>query len=492
MFKSSSFEIWPVFLSINELPPWLRFKKEYILLGGLWFGRGKPDSNLFLKPLFDELNLLKNGVLFNVAGFVNQILYKAGLLAGTCDAPAKACFLVLTNFNGLFGCPKCLSRGEKSERTGNVFCHLFQENLTLRTEANYLNQLDSLRGLRGNNPNHKAVMGIRGPTILKNMLISSLIRSTSLDVMHCVFLGTMKTLMTLWFTDSWKNEVYSLFERRDVVSHLLSSIKPPHCFERVPQSLDNLLRKSSVSDEDITLAQSLLDTFVKHFGRHYGKRRMAFNLHTIRHLPSVVRELGPLWTTSCFSFENLNGSLKYLVHGTQHAGLQIQNNFELLTQLPNHLNNLAPFSLKEFSLEMLSPHARLRVTERIESGICIVGSIRQNVLKNLFSEQYAKNKNAKARHLVHTFHVPHMYSRVPHIPQPIDRHSAVNRDVSIEYRTVSDSCLNLIYNVSQRCLSPRHPVDTLKLLFLYGKRQGPPVPLGTPPQGRWPLQSPSF
>ncbi len=160
VFKSSKYEIWPFYLSVNELPPWLRFKKQYVLLGGLWFGNCKPDPNLFLKPLYDELKLLQEGFLFNVLGYVEPILYKVGLLAGTLDAPAKALFMGLKNFNGLFGCPKCLSRGEKSVRTGNVFVHPFSEDLTLRTEVMYLEDLAELRRLRTNNPNFVAYRSI--------------------------------------------------------------------------------------------------------------------------------------------------------------------------------------------------------------------------------------------------------------------------------------------------------------------------------------------
>lgn len=39
LFRSSSFSIWPAYLSINELKYTLRTKKENIILAGLWFGK---------------------------------------------------------------------------------------------------------------------------------------------------------------------------------------------------------------------------------------------------------------------------------------------------------------------------------------------------------------------------------------------------------------------------------------------------------------------
>ena len=37
---------------------------------------------------------------------------------------------------------------------------------------------------------------------------------------------------------------------------------------------------------------------------------MVFNVHIIRHLPETVLNFGPLWTTSLFSFESMNGVLR--------------------------------------------------------------------------------------------------------------------------------------------------------------------------------------
>lgn len=418
LFKSSSFEIWPFFLSVNELPPFMRFKNEFIVMGGLWFGHGKPDPNLFLKPLLDEIKVLMKGCLFEVFGFVEPILFKAGILGGTCDSPAKSTFLRLKNFNGLYGCPKCLTRGEKSIESGKVFVYRFEANLNLRTPQNYLSQLEQLRDLRVNRK-VKAVRGIKGPSILNNLLIGPLITSTSIDIMHCLFLGTVKSLMKLWFDVKYKEKDFNVSEKKDVVSSYLANVRPPHCVQRAPQSLDkikfwkasefmafffyyslpvlnlvlyqlhfnhfkllflgvSLLCQNSVSENDIIKSQSLLDSFVEQYQVLYGLRHMSFNLHLIRHLPEIVRDFGPLWTTSCFMFENLNGILKSLVHGTQYAGLQVQNNFEIFSQLSTLVDNLQPGRLRDFCMKMMSPNARLHISERIDHDTCIVGTMKSS------------------------------------------------------------------------------------------------------------------
>ena len=48
LFRSSKFSIWPFFLAINELPYNERYKKENVILAGLWFGPHKPVPNFFM------------------------------------------------------------------------------------------------------------------------------------------------------------------------------------------------------------------------------------------------------------------------------------------------------------------------------------------------------------------------------------------------------------------------------------------------------------
>lgn len=44
---------------------------------------------------------------------------------------------------------------------------------------------------------------------------------------------------------------------------------------------------------------------------------MSASVHGLLHLPDAVRDLGPLWSHSCFPFENANGELLKLCHGSQ-------------------------------------------------------------------------------------------------------------------------------------------------------------------------------
>ena len=67
------------------------------------------------------------------------------------------------------------------------------------------------------------------------------------------------------------------------------------------------------------------------------KKNMTMNIHSLLHLPQCVRNLGPLWAHSCFPFENANGELLKLFHGSQGIEKQV------------HLYNYANKSMPNFN-----------------------------------------------------------------------------------------------------------------------------------------------
>ena len=56
---------------------------------------------------------------------------------------------------------------------------------------------------------------------------------------------------------------------------------------------------------------------------HAGVKPTTMNVHLLMHLPDCVKSWGPLWAYSCFHFENLNGYLKFLFHGTRDMTKQV-------------------------------------------------------------------------------------------------------------------------------------------------------------------------
>ncbi|XP_051167770.1 uncharacterized protein LOC127285680 [Leptopilina boulardi] len=65
LYESSTYSIWPIFLQVNEVP--LQIRTTELIVAGLWFGKSKPDMNVFLDPFVKNMNKLsQEGIPCNI------------------------------------------------------------------------------------------------------------------------------------------------------------------------------------------------------------------------------------------------------------------------------------------------------------------------------------------------------------------------------------------------------------------------------------------
>ena len=430
IFKSSKLNVWGFFLIILELPYEERFKLENVLLVSLWFGDKKPVPNLFLQPLKKSLKKLYKGINLYVTDLDREIIVKGIVLCGTADLPAKALFLSMNQYNGRFGCQVCLQEGNTVDRTRT---YSYQENILLRTEENVLEC--SMQALDIRQP----VCGVKGPSVISK-ICPKFITSTAVDVMHCVFEGVTKKLIELWCSSKLANENYNISNFIDIIDDKLCSIKPPSFIHRRPRPIQShfeywkaselkywffyysipvltnilpeiylnhykmlvlgvyILCKEEITIELLERAKSLIDEFLRRFESLYGIKNMTCNTHSLGHLADVVRRLGPLWTTSCFSLEDLNGQMKKLVHGSKKPELQIVSNLNLYIKI----HALKYEWLREdsdvynFCKTLSSPEKKLKLT-KIGNGVHLCGSAIQ--IKGLDAEKIIKENNLPGNNL---------------------------------------------------------------------------------------------
>lgn len=108
VFKSSATAVWPIQLTVNELPAEERSKKR--LLAALWFGREKPNFNIFQNVFVNIMSdLSENGFELQYRG--QNLMFKAFCICCAVDSVARAPMQGLTQFNGYYGCNWCLHRG---------------------------------------------------------------------------------------------------------------------------------------------------------------------------------------------------------------------------------------------------------------------------------------------------------------------------------------------------------------------------------------------
>ncbi|KAE8738830.1 hypothetical protein FOCC_FOCC015662, partial [Frankliniella occidentalis] len=417
LFNSSSFSLWAWYFVINELPPDKRFQSENMLVAGIWGSVKKPHPNVFLQPIHDELESLRKGVNFHVHGIEQQLEVKVIVLCGTCDAPAVAMFLNIKSHSGFYSCHICYCRGEKSKRTGDVTVFPYQEDFPLRCKADYINQVKyAVENRVLHNTallNEPECSGIKGPTTL-SYFVSDIFTSTAIDSMHALYLGVTRQILTLLFDHAYRNEKFSVHSKIKEFNERMSMIRPPHFVQRHPQGVDKLaywkatefrsflfyyslfvlcgilpkdyfdnfllfvegvalLNSGSITPEDIVLAEMLLDKFVRDFETLYGLRHMSHNIHMVLHLGSCVRNLGPLFISSCFKFEDMNGRVLNFVHGSRHAALQIHSKLNIIKDLPLKIHNMNEGPAKTYCKKLKQKWMILKINCKISDGLLCVG-----------------------------------------------------------------------------------------------------------------------
>ncbi|XP_071687645.1 uncharacterized protein [Rutidosis leptorrhynchoides] len=108
--NSNPYSLWPVFLTIYNLPPWMCAKDSYVQLSLVIPGRKSPGQNLdvFLQPLIDELKeLWDDGIEVYDAYRKQNFTMRAILLWTVSDFPAYA-MLSGWSTHGRLACPYCM------------------------------------------------------------------------------------------------------------------------------------------------------------------------------------------------------------------------------------------------------------------------------------------------------------------------------------------------------------------------------------------------
>lgn len=418
LFHSSTFSIWPIYFIINELPSHLRFTRSNRIFAGMWFGYSKPDFSTFLKPFAESLH-----EIYHAGLEVNDQKIRSILLNGVFDSPARCLFMNMVQFNGFHGCPYCYVRGEtvQTSERGHTLVYPFamdspDGHSLLRTHSSHTRDGEEAERLMN------SVNGVKGLTWFSYVPNFDIVRGVAVDYMHCVLLGCMKMLLTLWFDKSHKNEIYSISSKLPEVDRRLLSIKPPSYITRLPRTLADvahfkaaelknfllyyslpclfgllpedqyhhfsllvysifLLLQEKISTQDLLHCKRMLMEFVINIPVLYSDRQLTSNVHLLLHLTEKVEDLGPLWCSSCFYFEDFNGQLRRLFHGTQHIETQIAFAVSVHQQLPTLAQALKFGSSEQELFKKMMDRNGHCTSEIITDKVAVIGAYSYRELK---------------------------------------------------------------------------------------------------------------
>lgn len=358
LYSSSNVKLWPVFLAINEIPPNARFCRDNMIFAAIWQGKNKPPFYEYISSFGEEMHkLYVHGFPLKIEDASETINVRMGIFLATMDLQAKAYVLNMTMHNGKYGCCTCEEEGE-SVNQGKGTARYYPHRLP-NQKPRLRNSTDIKDNLGPNASYAKRIKGICGETGLSSMPWFDVVMGTVPDYMHCVLMGTTKALLYKFFSSTNSGKPYFVGKSLKTISKRLQSIKPPDYIERMPRDIEkhynnlkatelqawllfyaipclqgildevylkhlanlshglHLLLGDSISLEDLKEAESCLDAFYKQFQELYGKGSTGLNVHNIgAHLVFYVKLWGPLWSWSCFPFEDLNSVILRSVHGT--------------------------------------------------------------------------------------------------------------------------------------------------------------------------------
>ncbi|KAJ8319715.1 hypothetical protein KUTeg_002736 [Tegillarca granosa] len=245
LFKSSSVSLWPVYVLINEIPPKSRFQRKNMILWGIWQGVGKPNMNMFLKPLVvDLMKLYHNGIQIKNSCSNEKEIVRARLIIATMDLQARAYVLMMTHHNGLYGCLYCLEPGEVV-KSGKGTCRSYinrEQPTPARSDESARNCAQIAR------QSGKRTEGFLGESVLWYLSYFSVTNSVVIDYMHGTLLGVCKKLLELWFDKSYSSETFNITTKVDEVDKILKNIKPPYTIHRKPRVLKSTFSNWKASE----------------------------------------------------------------------------------------------------------------------------------------------------------------------------------------------------------------------------------------------------
>lgn len=279
-----------------------------------------------------------------------------------------------------------------------------------RTTDQVIQQAEQVIAEQKNGKKTSHCQGVKGASWLMILPGFDLVQGMAIDYMHGILLGVQRLLLRLWFSHILKGQVFSVHNKADDVNKRLQAITPTLDITRMPTEVKDLkhwkakeyrdfllfygpavlsdtlqpvyfahfmqlvfgihtLLKSSVTQHEILMAEQALQTYVQHFSGLYDVKYMTLNVHQLLHLADEVRNLGPLHSFSCFSFEDKNGFVLKMIRGSRHVDSQVLNAITMAQKLPELQQTCivpnTPEGLFCKEMQSLDP---VRKGEKIEDG----------------------------------------------------------------------------------------------------------------------------
>lgn len=331
----------------------------------LYVGLKKPESACdYLREYAEEkVRLERDGVLVGP----NKVLKKFRVKLFTADAPARAFVAGHRYFNHTKGCSKCdqtcISCNRRriysttvgnlrddqsfSDRTDYEHHNVKYVNVTKRKgQTPIVTPKPSLLEKSGHNmvtqfpiePMHCLDQGV-GKIILIALSLCLIFGGPqahrALDELKRIFAGYHKYTPSEFARKTRSFEEIPRFKATEVRQFLLytglvllkdflSEEAYAH-FLKLSMAYRLLSSSNTATEQNITVADELLNEFVVDFNKFYHKEFLRYNVHSLLHLAADVRLHGPLDSYSAYKFEDKIRQLKRMIKSNNRVPEQLFN-----------------------------------------------------------------------------------------------------------------------------------------------------------------------
>ena len=351
--KSSKSSLYPLQVSINEIPP--NKRASHLVVPFIYVKRDFKFDDFMLRRFTETLIELYNNGLTWRSNDGTEHITKVVVFSLNADSVQKPIHLAIPSCGGYDSCPKCLHKGEwaKKGKGGSIYFPGSSQG-PQRSLVRYPD---------------RTISSDSGPApVLADLPLFDLIKDTSLDQMHAVDIGVFKSFYVMMFSDGTNNKDRTFFlgdKGKQYCHEIMSKFRPasfcsrgirsPHDYKNwkahewrewglfyspvvleymVEKGLlekkyyDNWLRLviaisilnlDSITPRQLDEADRLLASWAVDFTELYYVNNYKFNFHLVVHLTASVRRLGPLWATSLFQFESNNQVLLATLRGPRHV-----------------------------------------------------------------------------------------------------------------------------------------------------------------------------
>ncbi|GES97902.1 transposase domain-containing protein [Rhizophagus clarus] len=322
-------------------------KKKNLLVPFLIPGPNQPkDFNTFLRPFIDEMKELEKGITCYDACTKCKFLLHAHLITWTGDIPALTKIMNITSHNSYHGCRICNIEGVYSQKHKHIYFPP-KQNCMNKDHSDWIGYINEIEAATTNKEKEILIRkyGIKGKSILFELLSIKFPRSFPIDIMHLFFENIAPQMFKLWSAHFFKDDdlnatPFAISKSSwDVIGILMQNNKKGMSlvFGRPPQNIfkHNAGYKAEEWANWITLySVPLIKTFLlaKDYAKVDNKDRsniFLISFHYLLHVAESIEDFGPCRGYWQFLMKRMCGMLIPLVKSQLHPYANLWNNLVL-------------------------------------------------------------------------------------------------------------------------------------------------------------------